>query len=93
MQSNFPMYASKFPEWAQESTAMHQYAVWCALEAEGLGANLQHYNPLIDQKVAKTWNVPETWVLRAEMVIGGLVAPAEEKTFKPLEERFKVYGA
>lgn len=72
---------------------MHQYALWCALEAEGLGANLQHYNPIIDQKVAKAWSVPESWVLRAEMVIGGRVAEAGEKTFKPVEERFLVHGA
>jgi predicted oxidoreductase (fatty acid repression mutant protein) len=93
MQSSFPAYASKFPEWAQESTAMHQYAIWCALEAEGLGANLQHYNPIIDVKVAAQWHVPESWVLRAQMVIGNPIAPAGEKQFKPVEERFLVYGA
>jgi predicted oxidoreductase (fatty acid repression mutant protein) len=93
MQSKFAIYASKFPEWAQESTAMHQYALWCTLEAEGLGANLQHYNPIIDTKVAGTWKVPETWTLRAQMVIGGIAAAPAEKTFKPVEERFLVRGA
>ena len=30
---------------------MLQLVVWTALEAEGLGATLQHYNPLIDDEV------------------------------------------
>ena len=30
---------------------MIQFAVWCALTAAGLGANLQHYNPAIDEAV------------------------------------------
>lgn len=92
MQAKSPLYAAKFPEWAQESNAMHQYALWCALEAEGLGANLQHYHPLIDEKVAKTWSVPESWKLRAQMVIGGKIGGPGEKTFKPVEERFWVRG-
>ena len=94
MQSKFATYASKFPEWAQESTAMHQYALWCALEAEGLGANLQHYNPIIDTKVAGAWEVPEAWALRAQMVIGGRAEAPGEKAFEPVYgERFLVYGA
>ncbi len=94
MQENFALYADKFPVWAAESNAMHQYALWTALEAEGLGANLQHYHPLIDVKVAETWKVPATWELRAQMVIGGVVKGAGEKTFLPVEgERFRVFGA
>jgi predicted oxidoreductase (fatty acid repression mutant protein) len=72
---------------------MNQYAVWTALEAEGLGANLQHYNPLIDKRVAETWNVPADWELSAQMPFGTPAAAPAEKTFKPVEERFKVYGA
>jgi hypothetical protein len=34
---------------------MHQLLLWAALEAEGLGANTQHYNPLIDEEVSKFW--------------------------------------
>jgi predicted oxidoreductase (fatty acid repression mutant protein) len=92
MQARFASYAAKFPVWATQSDAMLQFTVWTALEAEGLGANLQHYNPLIDEKVAKTWKIPETWQLNAQMVFGGRAAEPGEKTFKPLEEIFKVYG-
>jgi predicted oxidoreductase (fatty acid repression mutant protein) len=72
---------------------MHQYAVWVALEAEGLGANLQHYNPLIDEKVQSTWNVPATWLLKSQLVFGHPEGEAGPKTFKPIEDRLKVYGA
>jgi predicted oxidoreductase (fatty acid repression mutant protein) len=73
---------------------MLHFAVWTALSAEGLGANLQHYNPLIDAKVAEEWKIPSTWQLTAQMVFGGrAVADAGEKKFGPLEEKFKVYGA
>jgi predicted oxidoreductase (fatty acid repression mutant protein) len=73
---------------------MLQFAVWTALEIEGLGANLQHYNPLVDVKVAEQWKLPATWKLTAQLVFGGkAVAEAGEKTFLPLEEKFKVFGA
>lgn len=72
---------------------MTQYAIWVALEAEGLGANLQHYSPLIDAKVAAEWEIPADWELNAQLVFGTPVGEAKEKSFMPLEERFKVFGA
>ncbi|WP_040660258.1 nitroreductase family protein [Neisseria shayeganii] len=92
LQEQFPLYADNFPVWAEHTDAMHQYAVWTTLAAAGIGANLQHYNPLIDQAVAKEWNIPASWTLRAQMVFGGIDAPAGEKAFKPLEERLQVFG-
>ena len=88
-----PGYDDKFPVWSVQSGAMHQYATWVALEAEGLGANLQHYNPLIDDKVAAAWNLPATWKLQAQLVFGGRTAEAGEKKFNSLEDRLKVFGA
>ncbi|WP_373740778.1 nitroreductase family protein [Neisseria sp.] len=93
LQEQFPSYAANFPVWAEHADAMHQYAVWTTLAAAGIGANLQHYNPLPDAAIAKEWNIPENWTLRAQMVFGGIAAPAGEKTFQPLEERLKVFGA
>ncbi|CZS97123.1 related to oxidoreductase related to nitroreductase [Rhynchosporium agropyri] len=92
MQDKFAAYADKFPSWATQSDAMHQYTIWTALEAEGLGANLQHYNPLIDQKVAATWGIDEDWVLNAQLVFGKPVGEAGEKSFLPVEDRFKSFG-
>jgi len=92
MQEKFALYADRFPSWATQSDAMHQFAIWAALEAEGLGANLQHYNPLIDNKVSEKWNVPKDWELNAQLVFGTPTGEAGEKSFIPVEERFKTYG-
>lgn len=93
LQAQFPSYADNFPVWAEQADAMHQYAVWTTLAAAGIGANLQHYNPLIDAAVAEEWAIPASWTLRAQMVFGGIGASAGEKTFAPLEGRFRVFGA
>ncbi len=93
MKQKFPLYADKFPVWALQSDAMLQYSLWVALEAEGLGANLQHYNPLIDERVAAEWKIPATWQLNAQLVFGGKTADAGPKDYLPLEERYKVFGA
>ncbi|MDO4906842.1 nitroreductase family protein [Neisseria sp.] len=93
LQAQFPSYADNFPVWAEQADAMHQYAVWTTLAAAGIGANLQHYNPLIDAAVSEEWGIPASWTLRAQMVFGGIEAAAGEKTFALLEGRFKVFGA
>ena len=92
-QKAYPLYQDRFPGWAAESNSMHQFAAWTALEAEGLGCNLQHYNPLIDAKLVEHWKVPETWVLQAELVIGTPVGENGPKEFKPIEgERLLTFG-
>lgn len=92
LQENAPLYADKFPIWAQHTSAMHQYAVWTALASIEVGASLQHYNPVIDDKVAAAWQVSEDWELIAQLVFGAIEQPAGEKEFKPLDERLKVFG-
>jgi hypothetical protein len=93
MQDKYPLYAKNFPLWAIRSEGMAQHITWTALVAEGLGANLQHYNPLIDAGVQKTWNIPEDWELNAQLVFGTPTGGPGEKTFSELSERLKVYGA
>ncbi|MER2162951.1 MAG: nitroreductase family protein, partial [Psychrobacter alimentarius] len=67
--------------------------IWTALASIEVGANLQHYNPVIDERGANAWNVDENWELKAQMVFGGIEQPAGDKSFKPVEERLKVFGA
>lgn len=64
------MYADKFESWRDQASAMNQLLVWTALDLEGLGANVQHYNPLIDEQVKQTWAIKSNWDLVAQMVIG-----------------------
>lgn len=91
LQQQFPSYADNFPIWSHQASGMHQLVVWTALEAEGLGASLQHYNPLIDEAVQAAWNIPNNWKLIAQMPFGHPTSPAGEKTFQPIEERVKFY--
>jgi len=83
LQDRFALYADRFPNWAIHSLGMEQLLVWTALELEGLGANLQHYNPLIDAKVAEAWKVPSTWRLDAQLVLAASparLAPRSSRT-------------
>ncbi len=66
---------------------MLQFTIWLALEAEGTWRNLQHYNPIINEKVAKQWSVPPHWKLNAQLVFGGSTNTPSEKTFIPQDER------
>ncbi|KZT03966.1 nitroreductase [Laetiporus sulphureus 93-53] len=92
LQKNFPLYQESFPAWSEHTSGMIQFATWTSLELEGFGASLQHYNPLIDQKVKSEWNIPDSWNLIAQMPFGTPSAPPTEKKFSPIEERVKVFG-
>ena len=87
LQSAFAAYKDNFPVWSQHTSAMHQFAIWTLLEEAGLGASLQHYNPLIDEETAKTWSLNPKWKLVAQMPFGNPVGEPGEKEFKPLEDR------
>ncbi len=86
----FPTYKDNFPIWAYQANAMTEWVIWTALEQLGLGASLQHYNPLVDQAVEQHFAVPSSWKLVAQMPFGKAVAPAAEKTFLPVEQRVLV---
>ncbi|WP_238649846.1 nitroreductase family protein [Paenibacillus piscarius] len=90
LQENFALYADNFPIWANQSSGILQYVVWTAFAEQGVGASLQHYNPLIDDEVKSTFGIPAEWKLIAQMPFGGVVTPPGEKEFQPIEERVKV---
>jgi predicted oxidoreductase (fatty acid repression mutant protein) len=91
MQKQFPSYADNFPVWSLQSSGMLQFIIWAALESEGLGVNLQHYNPLIDERVKKEWDIPAEWKLLSQMPFGSPLEKPDEKEFLPLEQRIKVF--
>ncbi|WP_313275102.1 nitroreductase family protein [Stenotrophomonas sp.] len=92
LQEQFALYADNFPVWAEQSNGMAQFAVWTALADAGIGASLQHYNPLVDEAVRKEWGVHGNWQLRAQMPFGSNEAPFGEKSYMEDEARFKVFG-
>ena len=91
LQKQFPSYKDNFPVWSQQTSAMHQFAIWTMLEDAGFGASLQHYNPLIDEAVAKQWHINPNWKLIAEMPFGIPTQEPGDKQFAPLEERILVF--
>ena len=92
LQEQFALYADNFPVWSEHSTGIAQVATWTALAEAGIGASLQHYNPVVDEAVAREWSIPDSWKLRAQMPFGSNEAPFGEKTFIDDATRFKVFG-
>lgn len=92
LQAKFPSYAENFPIWSEHSTAIAQFAVWTALHTEGLGANLQHYNPIVDEQVHAKWDIPKNWKLRAQLVFGSRAGEAYPKDYIDDAVRFKVFA-
>ncbi|MBJ9702673.1 nitroreductase family protein [Acinetobacter calcoaceticus] len=92
LQEQFELYADNFPIWSEHSTAIAQFAVWNVLAEQGIGASLQHYNPIIDEKINAAFNIPTHWKLRAQLVFGSIEGEAGEKAFIEDESRFKTFG-
>lgn len=90
--AEFQLYKEKFPVWASEANGMLQSNLWMLLEDAGLGASLQHYNPLADDMVRRNWGIPDSWKLTAQMPFGKPTEEPGEKTFLPVQERLKVFG-
>lgn len=91
LQDKFPSYTEKFAQWSEHSTAINQILVWMALENEGFGASLQHYNPLIDEGIQQEWGISKDWKFIAQMPFGVPAGQPGEKTHEPLEKRVLVF--
>ena len=92
LQAKFPAYKDNFPLWAYQSNGMLEFMIWTALAQSGVGASLQHYNPLVDQGVQQIFQTPPSWKLIAQMPFGQPYEPPQPKDFLPLNERIKIVG-
>jgi len=90
LMNKFPLYKDNFARWAVEQNGMLQSNVWVGLESLGLGASLQHYNELIEEKVKKEFSIDENWKLYAQMPFGKLLSIPDEKPKKELNIRMKI---
>lgn len=86
----FPLYAAGFHDWVMQSNGMLQFAVWNSLAEMGVGANLQHYNPVIDKMVHEMFDLPDSWVLVAQMPFGGIAKAPEQKPHQDVALRIKI---
>lgn len=91
LQHQFPTYADNFTIWSGNSAGMLQFVVWTGLEQSGLGASLQHYNPIIDEEVMKQFDLPENWKLVAQMPFGNPTAEPAPPEYNPIEKQVRVY--
>ena len=78
-------------DWTYEANGMLQYMIWQALAENEIGASLQHYNELIEDDVKKMLSLPDNWKILAQMPFGSIEKSPAEKTFLPLENRFKIF--
>lgn len=90
LKEKMPLYAENFANWASQSNAMLQVMIWIALAQKQIGANLQHYNPLIDDAVHKTFETPDSWKLVAQMPFGGITTPPLPHYFEDIEAKLVI---
>ena len=91
MQYEMPEYAAVLPTAAMQANGMLQFAVWTALEDLGLGANLQHYNPIIDEDIKKIFCLPDSWDLVAQLVFGEKLEDPQPVEKIPTGVRVKIF--
>ena len=91
LKETYAMYAENFSTWSNQANGMLQNNIWTALSQANIGVNLQHYNPLIDEEVRRTWELPEDWMLIAEMPFGVPTGEPGDKDFGDVDKRMKVF--
>lgn len=90
LQEKFIDYADNFPVWANQANGMLQLAVWSALRELKVGASLQHYNPVIDERVKELFDIPSQYKLVAQMPFGGIVSEPDPKDKEDIEQRVSI---
>ncbi|MGD9559104.1 MAG: nitroreductase family protein [Oscillospiraceae bacterium] len=88
-----PRYAENFEPWALQQNGMLQFAAWSLLAEQGMGASLQHYNPIIDDEVKSTFCLPASWTLLAQMPFGAATAAPDPKDIAPVDTRFRSFNS
>lgn len=80
----------RFQHWAGQSIGMLEISIWTGLEELGLGANIQHYNPVIDEAIKEMFDIPKTWKLDAQMVFGNKTKDPDAKEKEDINKRVLV---
>ncbi len=88
----YPGYAENFHDWVMQSNGMLQFAIWTGLGGMNIGANLQHYNPVIDNMVREMFDLPAGWILVAQMPFGGIATAPDTRPDIDIPGRVRVVG-
>ena len=90
LQNAYPEYSANFPIWARESNAMLQFMIWSSLADKGIGASLQHYNPLIDNIVKQQFQINPNWQFIAQMPFGHVTTEVNPHKIKDISDRLTI---
>lgn len=91
MKKEYPLYADQFDSWSEQASGMLQINIWTALTEEGFGSNIQHYNPVIDEKVKELFDLPKNYKLMAQMPFGGILEKPDPKEKEDISKRVKIF--
>lgn len=90
MKKEYATYADEMANWSWQDLGIAMVNIWNSLAEINVGANIQHYNPLIDDEVKATWNIPANYQLVGQMVYGGIVSRPGDKERKSGDELVRV---
>lgn len=92
LQQKYPLYAENMPQYALEEIGMFQYVIWLGLVERGYSASLQHYNPLIDDELAKAFHVPRDWQLISQIPFGLANEAINSRNLMDIDLIFKAFS-
>lgn len=87
---DFATYAHEVDSWSWQNLGVVMINIWNSLAEVNVGANIQHYNPLIDDKVKATWSVPDNLQLVGQMIYGGIASRPGVKTRRGGDELVRI---
>lgn len=82
----FKSYREQVPSWSYQGSGILQYAIWLQLVEVGLSASLQHYNPMIDERVKERFKIDDSWSLISQIPFGLSDEKLEAREFLPFEK-------
>lgn len=90
MKKDYATYADEMDGWSWQDLGIAMVNIWNSLAEVNVGANIQHYNPLIDDEVKTTWDIPANYQLVGQMVFGGVVSRPGDKERKSGDELVEI---
>ena len=81
----FKSYRELVSSWSHQGSGIIQYAIWLQLVEAGLSASLQHYNPMIDERIKERFKIDDKWSLISQIPYGEGNEEVEPREFVPFE--------
>jgi len=82
-----PLYADKFRRWKEQQNGMLQVNIWTLLSTYKIGASLQHYAKIVEERAKEEFDIPASWELIAQMPFGAIKEQPDTKEYQDIETR------